>query len=163
MGLGGFGMMGGAMSTGGGGMLNRGLLAAFRQLDLTPVQREQVRTIMFNASESQRMKAATEQQAGGAQQALDDFAVLANPGDPNYARAVQQLKSRATQRVQDSIQLATDTGQKLYNVLTADQKAQLPKVLDDLKARAQQRMNDLRARRQGGASQPPPGGQQPPR
>ena len=161
--MGGFGMMGGAMGMGRGMTLNRGLLAAFRQLDLTPVQREQVRTILFNANEGERMKAATERQAGGAQQALDNFATLANPGDPNYARAVQQLKTRATQRLQDSIQLATDTGQKLYNVLTADQKAQLPKVLDDIKTRAQQSMNDLRTRRQGGASPPAPGGQQRPR
>jgi Spy/CpxP family protein refolding chaperone len=151
------------MGMGRGMMPNRGLLAAFRQLNLTPVQREQARTILFNANESERMKRATEQQAGAAQQALDNFSVLANPGDPNYARAVQQLKTRATQRAQDSIQLATDTQQKLYNLLTADQKAQLPKVLDDIKTRAQQRMNDMRARRQGGASQPAQSGQQPPR
>src|SRR5262249_40916843 len=134
---GGFGMMGGALGMGRGMVLERGLMAAFRQLDLTPVQREQVRTILFNAREGERMTAATEQQAGAGQQALDNFTVLANPGDPNYARAVQQLKTRATQRVQDSIQLATDTEQKLYNVLTADQKAQLPKVLDDIKSRTQ--------------------------
>ena len=139
MGFDGLGMTGGAMGAGRGMMLERGMLAAFRQLDLTPVQREQVRTILFNASESVRMKAATERQAGGAQQALDNLAVLANPGDPNYARAVQQLKTRATQRVQDSIQLAADTSQKLYNVLTADQKAKLPQVLADMKSKFEAR------------------------
>jgi Spy/CpxP family protein refolding chaperone len=150
--------------------MDRGLMAALRQLNLTPVQREQVRTIEFNAAESVRMKAATErqQQSAAGQQALDNFTVLANPGDPNYARAVQQLRTRATQRVQDSVQLAMDTEQKIYNVLTADQKAQLPKVLADTKTRMQQRINDVRARRQrgqGGTGGSPPGapGGQPPR
>ncbi len=136
--------------------MDRGLMAALRQLNLTPVQREQVRTIEFNAAESVRMKAATErqQQSAVGQQGLDNFTVLANPGDPNYARAVQQLRTRATQRVQDSVQLAMDTEQKIYNVLTADQKAQLPKVLADTKTRMQQRINDVRARRQRGQGGP---------
>jgi len=149
-------------------MLDRGLMAAFRQLNLTPVQREQVRSIVFNARESVRMRAAQAQQSGAMQQRLDDFAVLANPGDPGYARSVQQLKTRATERVQQSIQLATDTEQKLYNVLTAEQKAQLPKVLTDMKSRIEQRMNALRARRQGAGSRRDQGTQsgpsgQPPR
>ena len=167
------GRMGGMGRTGPGMMMDRGLMAALRQLNLTPVQREQVRTIEFNAAESVRMKAATErqQQTAAGQNALSNFTVLANPGDPGYARAVAELRTRATQRVQDSVQLATDTEQKIYNVLTADQKAQLPKVLADIKTRMQQRIDDMRAQRQraqggpGGPAGGPPGapGRQPPR
>src|SRR5579863_3454400 len=37
-------------------VMNRGFLAALRKLNLTPVQREQMRTIMFNAREAVRME-----------------------------------------------------------------------------------------------------------
>lgn len=125
-------------------MMDRGFFAALRQLNLTPVQREQMRTIVFDAREAVRMERANAQQSGAAQRERDDFAVLSNPGDPNYGRAVEQLKSRAAERVQKAIQRASDTEQKLYNLLTAEQKAQLPKVLADLKARHEQRLQEMR-------------------
>lgn len=140
-----------------GMMMDRGFFAALRQLHLTPVQREQMRTILFNAREAVRMERANAQQSGAARRRQDDFAVLSNPGDPNYARALQQLKSRAVERVQQAITRASETEQKLYNVLTAEQKAQLPKVLSDLKARHEQHMQAMRRRREGAA----PGGAPP--
>lgn len=131
-----------------GMMMDRGFLAALRELKLTPVQREQMRTIMFNAREAVRMERANAQQSGAAEHRREDFAVLSNPGDPNYARAVQQLKSRLSDRVQQAITRASETEQKLYNVLTAEQKAQLPKALSDLQARHEQRMQAMRMHRQ---------------
>ena len=142
-----------------GMMLDRGLIASFRQLNLTPVQREQVRTILFNAQESVRMQMATAQQSGAAQQARENLAALQNPGDPNYAKALQQYKARAAERLQQSIQLGSDTQQKLYNVLTAEQKAQLPKVLADLEAQRAQRAaraNGPQRRGEGQRPSPPP-------
>ena len=133
------------------GEMNRGFLAALRQLNLTPVQREQMRTIMFNASEAARMERANAEQSGEAQRRRDDFTALSNPGDPNYEQAVQQLKSRAAERVQQAIQRTSETDQKLYNVLTAEQKAQLPKVLSDMKARREQHMQTMRMRPEGRA------------
>jgi Spy/CpxP family protein refolding chaperone len=134
------------------------LLAAVHQLKLTSAQRDQVRTVVFDAMQTarrQRFEAGLQAE----QSAREDSAALSNPGDPNYGRAVQQLKSRAVERVQQSIQLATDTEQKLYNVLTADQKAQLPKVLSDMAARRQQRMamrmRPHRAAPDGQPEQPP--------
>ncbi len=149
-------------------MMGRGFFGALRQLKLTPVQREQMRSIVFNAREAVRMERANEAQSGAAQRRRDDLAVLSNPGDPNYAHAVQQLKSRAAERVQQAITRATDTEQKLYNVMTAEQKAQLPKVLSDQRARHEQRMQEMRRRHQGGAAgpgapeAPPPPPQEPP-
>ena len=140
--------------------MDRGFFAALRELDLTPVQREQMRTIVFNAREAVRMERANEQQSGAAERRRDDFAALSNPGDPNYAQALQQLKSRAAERVQQAITRASETEQKLYGVLTTEQKAQLPKVLSEQRARHEQPMQDLR-RHQGAApgatpSAPPP-------
>jgi len=48
-----------------------------------------------------------------------DLTALANPGDPNYATAVQNAKAAASTRLQNEVELQ---GQ-IYNVLTADQKA----------------------------------------
>jgi len=126
--------------------MDRGFFAALRQLDLTPVQREQMRTIVFTAREAVRMERANEQQSGAAQKRREDLAVLANPGDPNYARAVQQFKSRAAERVQQAIARASDTEQKLYNVLTAEQKAKLPQVLSEQRARREQRRQEMKRR-----------------
>ena len=61
--------------------------------------------------------------------------VLANPGDPNYATALQSAKTLASTRIQNQSELQ---GQ-IYNVLTAQQKAQLPTVLASMKAQAAQR------------------------
>ena len=58
---------------------------------------------------------------------------LANPGDPNYATALQSAKTFASTRIQQESELQ---GQ-IYNVLTAQQKAQLPTVLASMKAQAQ--------------------------
>jgi Spy/CpxP family protein refolding chaperone len=60
---------------------------------------------------------------------------LANPGDPNYAAAVQNAKTAAANRLQSEVELQ---GQ-IYNVLTADQKTKLPQVLADMKSKAEQR------------------------
>ena len=61
--------------------------------------------------------------------------VLANPGDPNYATALQTAKTKFEARMQSESELQ---GQ-IYNVLTPAQKAQLPTVLASMKAQAQAR------------------------
>ena len=137
-----------------GMFMDRGFFAALRQLNVTPVQREQMRTIVFNAREARRMQRAHAEQSGAAQRQRDDLAALSNPGDPNYAHAVQQLKDLAAERVQQAIASASETQQKLYDVLTAEQKSQLPKVLADLKARHEQRMQAMRMHRDGREAAP---------
>jgi Spy/CpxP family protein refolding chaperone len=106
-----------------GGM---GLLRSFHELNLSAAQQQQLHTILSNA----RAQAETKRPGGAS-----DMMALANPGDPNYAAAVQAAKKRAA----DRIQKASDLKLQLYNVLTPDQKTQLSKRMADWKARMAQR------------------------
>jgi len=111
-----------------GGMLLGMTLRATRQLNLTAEQKASIKSILANAHA--QMKAA---RASG--QAPVDMSVLGNPGDANYATALQSAKTLAANRIQQESELQ---GQ-IYNVLTAQQKAQLPTVLASMKAQAEQR------------------------
>jgi Spy/CpxP family protein refolding chaperone len=106
-----------------GMMLGGGLLHALRQLNLTAAQQQSVQTIL-TAAHSQF---AAERRAGG----RPDFTVLSNPGDPNYATALQDLQTRMANRIQAQSQ----TEQALYKVLTPAQQQQLPQVLAAMKAK----------------------------
>jgi Spy/CpxP family protein refolding chaperone len=110
----------------GGMMLTGGLLHAFRQLDLTPAQQQSVHTILTAA----RSQAEAERKAAG----KPDFTVLSNPGDPNYAAALQALQTQMSNRLKEQSQ----TEQALYNVLNSTQQAQLVTVLASMKSRMSQ-------------------------
>ena len=109
-----------------GGMLVGVMLRATRQLNLTAEQEASIKGILSNAR-------AQHQAAAGA--ASIDMMTLANPGDPNYATALQNAKAAAAARLQNEVELQ---GQ-IYNVLTADQKAKLPQVLADMKSKFEAR------------------------
>ena len=112
----------------GGGMLLGMTLRATRQLNLTAEQKASIKSILENARAQMRAAHASGQPPV-------DMAVLANPGDPNYATALQSAKTLAANRIQSESELQ---GQ-IYNVLTAEQKAQLSAVLASMKAEAAQR------------------------
>ena len=112
----------------GGGFLVGMTLRATKQLNLTADQQASIKTILTTA----RAQAKAARASGPAPV---DMAVLGNPGDPNYATALQSAKTLAGTRIQNESELQ---GQ-IYNVLTAAQKAQLPTVLATMKAQAQQR------------------------
>jgi len=109
-----------------GMMVGGGLLRAMHQLNLTAAQRQSVHTILTAA----RSQFAAERKAGG----RPDFTVLSNPGDPNYATALQNLQTRVSNRIQEQSQ----TEQALYKVLTSEQQQQLPQVLAVMKAKMAQ-------------------------
>jgi Spy/CpxP family protein refolding chaperone len=111
-----------------GGFLLGMTLRATKQLNLTADQQASIKQILSNA----RAQAKAAQTSG---QAPVDLAVLGNPGDANYATALQSAKTLATNRIQAESELQ---GQ-IYNVLTAQQKAQLPTILASMKAEAAQR------------------------
>jgi|SRR5581483_1845347 len=111
----------------GGGFLLGMTLRATRQLNLTAEQQASIKTILSNA----HAQAKAAHAAGPA----IDIAVLGNPGDPNYAAALQSAKTAATNRIQNESEIQS----QIYNVLTAEQKAQLPTVLASMKAQAAQR------------------------
>jgi Spy/CpxP family protein refolding chaperone len=102
-----------------------GLMRAFHELNLTAAQQQQIHGILSNA----RQQFASQRAAGA-----PDMMALMNPGDPNYAAAVQAAKKRAA----DRIQRASDLKLQVYNVLTPEQKSQLSKSMADWKARMAQ-------------------------
>ena len=112
----------------GGGLLVGMTLRATKQLNLTADQQASIKTILTTA----RAQAKAARASG---QAPVDMAVLGNPGDPNYATALQSAKSLAGTRIQNESELQS----QIYNVLTPAQKTQLPTVLATMKAQAQQR------------------------
>jgi Spy/CpxP family protein refolding chaperone len=111
-----------------GGFLLGTTLRATKQLNLTAEQQASIKTILSNAR-------AQAKAARASSQSSLDVTVLGNPGDPNYAAALQSAKTLAANRIQTESELQ---GQ-IYNVLTAQQKAQLPTVLAEMKAKAAER------------------------
>lgn len=111
----------------GGGLLLGMTLRATKQLNLTADQQASIKQILSTA----HAQAKAARAAGPAV----DMSVLGNPGDPNYATALQSAKSLASTHIQNESEIQA----QVYNVLTAAQKAQLPTVLASLKAQAAQR------------------------
>jgi Spy/CpxP family protein refolding chaperone len=109
-----------------GGMLVGVMLRATHQLNLTAEQQTTIKGILSSARAQHESAAGT---------ASFDVMTLANPGDPNYATALQNAKTAAATRLQNQVELQS----QIYNVLTADQKAKLPQVLADMKTKAEQR------------------------
>jgi len=122
-----------------GGLLGLTLRAS-KQLNLTAEQQASIKSILSNAR--------AQAKAAHAAAAPMDMTVLGNPGDPNYATALQSAKTRASNRIQSESELQ---GQ-IYNVLTAQQKAQLPTVLASIKAQAAQRRADWEQKHASGSS-----------
>jgi Spy/CpxP family protein refolding chaperone len=117
----------------------RALLRATRQLNLSADQKQSIKTLLMQAR-SQHRGVGTG----------PDMTVLGNPGDANYGTAVQSLQSRAASRIQEESALASS----IYNVLTPEQKQQLPTVLANLKAQAQARRAAWQAQHASGATSP---------
>jgi len=116
------------------------LLRAAHQLNLSADQKQSIKTLLMQARSAQRAAAGTG----------PDMTVLGNPGDANYASAMQGLQSRASNRIQAQSELASS----IYNVLTPEQKQQLPTVLANLKAQAQARRAAWQAKHAGTVSTP---------
>jgi periplasmic protein CpxP/Spy len=112
-----------------GGFMLGMTLRATKQLNLTADQQASIKTILTTA----RAQAKAAHAAAGT--STVDMSVLANPGDANYATALQTAKTASATRIQNESEIQ---GQ-IYNVLTAAQKAQLPTVLASMKAQAEAR------------------------
>jgi Spy/CpxP family protein refolding chaperone len=123
-----------------GGMLVGMTLRATKQLGLTAEQQASIKTIL-SAAHAQRQATMAAGQGGPV-----DLTALANPGDPNYATALQSAKTFAASRIQQESELQ---GQ-IYNVLTASQKAQLPAVIAAMKAKMQARRAAWQQKRAAG-------------
>jgi Spy/CpxP family protein refolding chaperone len=115
------------------------LLRATHQLNLSSDQKQSIRTLLSQARSQHRGTSGA-----------PDITVLGNPGDANYGTAVQSLQSREAGRIQQQSELASS----IYNVLTPEQKQQLPTVLANIKAQAQQRRAAWQAQHAGASSTP---------
>jgi hypothetical protein len=105
-----------------GSMFLGTLLRATKQLNLTSDQQASIKSILQGARAQH-------------QGSPIDMAVAGNPGDANFATAIQSAKTNAVNRVQRDSDLAV----QIYNQLNTQQKQQLPTVLASMKAAAAQR------------------------
>src|SRR3954471_20136396 len=80
----------------GGGMLVGVMLRATRQLNLTSEQQASIKNILSTARA---------QHGAAAGPGAVDLMTLANPGDPNYATALQNAKAAAASRLQNEVEL----------------------------------------------------------
>lgn len=113
-----------------------GFMAALRQLNLTDQQKQSIKSILSSAHPQAPAPNSSE------------FTALNNPGDPNYAQAVRDAQTAAADRIQQR----SNVEQQVYNLLTAEQKAQLPKVLADMQAKFEQRRADWQQRHESSSS-----------
>lgn len=107
----------------------------FHGLNLTPEQHRKIEILMLNA----RLQQLQQEQARKPG-APDDMAALMNPGDPNYAAAVQEAKKRAAEH----IQRISDLRLQIYNVLTPEQKAEFARRIEQHKAHMAARHDEER-------------------
>lgn len=133
-----------------GPMLVRGLLWELRDLDLSASQRRQVRKLIRRARAERRADVAHPRYG---------VAVVANPGSPDYAKAVRYLQQQAARRIGRASALA----KAIYQVLTPQQQRNLVTLLAARSIRmesSRERMRRMRerlghGRRQGGAPAAP--------
>ena len=118
-----------------GGMMGGGGLMLARGLNLTDAQKQQIHTILTTARQNSMKEMKDGKPGDGKAGGMGDRLALMNPGDPNYAAAVQSAKKRAADRIQHM----SDLKQQLYNVLTAEQKSEVQKRIAAWKTRMAQR------------------------
>ena len=104
------------------------LMGTLKQLDLTAEQQQSVRSVFQNNADQRK---ALAQQSRANRQALASTL----PDDPKYPALIAERKQLATQRIQQS----SDTESQIYALLTAEQKAKVPQLLAERKARREER------------------------
>jgi len=121
------------------------LMHALKQVNITEQQKQSVHGILQSA------KPQFEALMG---QIRDNERALATlgPDDPNYAATLATAKTLAANMVQQR----SDVRVQIYGVLTPKQKAELPQVFADMKAKADQRRQQWQQQHpQGGPAAEP--------
>ena len=111
-----------------GGRHHMPLLRILKQLDLTPEQEQSVRSIL--ESSAQRRDAFREKQRATLEALLKTM-----PDDPNYPALIAEQKQLAA----DAIQFGSEIHSQIYDLLTPEQKAKVPELLAEMKARMEER------------------------
>ena len=99
-----------------------GMMKVLRQLNLTDSQKQQVHTIFSRMHQQMETDRQSE---------LAELPAFGNPGDPQYAAAVQAAQRRASARIQRWSQAQ----QQVYGILTREQQQQLPQLLSAMQQR----------------------------
>lgn len=112
------------------------LMSTLRQLELTTAQEQSVRALL--ESNAAQRKALRDRQQ-------DNRAALAStmPDDPDYPALIAAKKQLAA----EAIQQASDTQTQVFALLTAEQKAKVPQILAERKARWEQRRAERQQRK----------------
>lgn len=118
------------------------LMGTLRQLDLTDEQKQSVRSVL--ASTKQQREALRDQQRSNRTALAGTM-----PDDPGYPALIATRKKLAA----DAIQQSSDTQTQIYALLTAEQKAQIPQLLAERKARWEERRERFKDRRSQGDKQ----------
>lgn len=113
------------------------LMGTLKQLDLAAEQKQSIRSV-FDGNADQR-RALWQQQRANRESLASTL-----PDAPDYPALVAEQKDLAVQ----AIQQASDTQTQIYSLLTAEQKAKVPQLLAERKARRDER----RSQRQGRAT-----------
>lgn len=111
------------------------LMGTLRQLDLTDEQKQSIRSV-FENTRSQRLALRD-------QQRTNRTALAATmPDDPKYPALIATQKTLAA----DAIQHSSDRQTQIYALLTPEQKAQIPQLLAERKARQHERRERMKER-----------------
>jgi Spy/CpxP family protein refolding chaperone len=132
------GDMHGGFGSGPGEMFG-GFGPALKQLNLTDAQRQSVHNIM--AAEHPQMQKMHEQM----HTMLQTFETTL-PDDPNYATVVAQATTQSQEMAAQMVKHMSDVRSQVYELLTADQKKQLPGILKSIAAERAQMHEKMRAK-----------------
>jgi protein CpxP len=99
-----------------------------QKLDLTDEQRQSIRSLL-QATKEQRKSLHEEQRANF----KESLTVL--PDDPAYPAMIEKRKQLAAQ----AIQQRSDLNVQIYALLTAEQKAQIPTLIEEMKTKMKER------------------------
>ena len=107
-----------------------------QKLDLTDEQRQSLRALL-ESSKAQR------QSLHGQQRENASAALTTLPDDPGYFAMIEKRKQLAA----ESIQQRSDLNVQIYALLTPEQKANVPALIEEMKTKASERRKIMRKRR----------------
>jgi len=116
------------------------LMGTLRKLDLTDEQKQSIRSVFEN---TQQQRQALRDQRRSNRTSL----ASTMPDDPKYPALIAAQKQLAA----DAIQQSSDTQTQVYALLTPEQKAQIPQLLAERKARRDERRERFKDRARGNA------------
>lgn len=113
------------------------LVRVVEKLDLSDSQRTNIRSLM-DASKAEREAMRNEHRE------VMQASMRTLPDDPSYAALVEKRKQLASQ----GIQQRSDLNSKIYAVLTPEQKAKVPRLIEESRSNMKERRGMKRRRAQ---------------